>query len=259
MPYRIKVMLRALEPIVVVGFTGTVVLSLVVSKLDPALHDAKPKPISVTPLYHNGKPIIDAAAVAPGDLLEFRVGAADEKLVQKLVDSLDTVELFGKKLAIEAVEFSHIYLEPLPRTPCFKAEFQTPLRFATPPLYKRRRPVFEFLPRPLTLFKSAVKHARQLGLTKLGIPFLKWIYTYVALTDFGCQGRCVHTVRLPKGGIARGFVGWALYKAFNQKRLEDMWHVLRLIETFNVGTGRGMGLGVVKITPLQCDAQKPKN
>jgi Uncharacterized conserved protein len=50
--------------------------------------------------------------------------------------------------------------------------------------------------------------------------------------------------------VARGFVGWALYRAFNSRRLSDLWRALAVAEAFNVGTGRGMGLGAVRVTPL---------
>lgn len=256
MTYVVRVRLTPAEPLVLVNFTGTVVESLVVRALgDPSLHDVRPKPFSVTPFFLNGRPVVDKAAVPPGAPLEFRAGFADEKLAFRFVSSLrGEVELFGRRAAVAELEFKDAFIDPLPAAQCFKAEFLTPTRFATPPLYKRRRAVFDFLPRPLTVFKSAVRHGRSLGLLRLGAPFLKWVYTYVALTDFGCFGKCVHTVRLPNGGVARGFAGWALYRAFGKRRLADMWRVLRLMEVFNVGTGRGMGLGVVRITPLDCPA-----
>jgi len=47
-------------------------------------------------------------------------------------------------------------------------------------------------------------------------------------------------------------VGWALYRAFWRSRLADVWRALRVAEVFNVGTGRGMGLGAVRVTPLEC-------
>ncbi|MEL9991475.1 MAG: CRISPR-associated endoribonuclease Cas6 [Thermoproteus sp.] len=257
MPYAVRIRLISAEPLVLVNFTGTVVESLVVRALgDPALHDAKPKPFSVTPLFLQGRPVADRAAVPPGVPLEFRAGFADGKLAFRLIEALNGgLELFGRRVEVVEAEFRDVFSDPLPTTQCFKAEFLTPTRFATPPLYRRSRPVFDFMPRPLTLFKSAVRHGRSLGLLRLGAPFLKWVYTYVALTDFGCFGKCVQTVRLPNGGVARGFTGWALYRAFGKRRLADMWRVLRLMEAFNVGTGRGMGLGVVKITPLECPRQ----
>ncbi len=249
----VRVAFRVSNAVVFSGFSGTVAESLVVSILGSDLHDATLKPVSVTPFFLNGKPVLDKAAVPPGGRLEFRVGMAYSSLAEKPLQELPGVKLFGVGIDLEEVEVRHVLEEPPPDVQCFKINFLTPTRFSTPAFYKRKNAVFDFLPRPLSLFKSAVKHGRGLGLVKLGAPFLKWIYTYVALTDFGCISKsCVKTVKLPGGGIARGFVGWGLYKSFNKRRVRNMWTVLKLMEVFNVGTGRGMGLGVVKITPIQC-------
>ncbi|WP_374189607.1 hypothetical protein [Pyrobaculum aerophilum] len=45
---------RASEAVALLGFTGTVVESLVVSLLGGELHDARPKPFSVTPFFVGG-------------------------------------------------------------------------------------------------------------------------------------------------------------------------------------------------------------
>ncbi len=244
---------RSPEAIPLLGFTGTVVESLVVSLLGRELHDVKPKPFSVTPFFVGGRPAVDKAMVAPGDLLEFRVSFAGRELAEKFIAKImQGYTLFGRRVVVEELEFYDVFSQPTPQTGCFKLEFLTPLRFAVKPLYKRKRAIFDFLPRPLSVFKSAVKYGRELGLLRLGAPFLRWVHTYVALTDFGCPGRCIITVRLPNGGIARGFVGWALYRAFGKRRLADMWKTLRFAEAFNIGSGRGMGLGVVRATPLEC-------
>jgi CRISPR-associated endoribonuclease Cas6 len=142
--------------------------------------------------------------------------------------------------------------------PCFKAEFLSPTRIETRPYYRRKTPVYDFTPRPLNLFLSAVAYGRKFGFLKLGTPFLRWVYTYVGLTDFGCMGPCVRTVRLLGGGVARGFVGWALYRAFNSRRLSDPWRALAVAEAFNVGTGRGMGLGAVRVTPSTAQGRTPR-
>ena len=69
----------------------------------------------------------------------------------------------------------------------------------------------------------------------------------------------MRTVKLPNGGVARGFVGWALYRIYGKRRLADVWKTIRLMEAFNVGTGRGMGLGVVRATPLPCPGETAKD
>ncbi|ABL89079.1 CRISPR-associated protein, Cas6 family [Pyrobaculum islandicum DSM 4184] len=197
--------------------------SLVLKTLGrPDLHDAKVKPFSVWPLLHRGRPVLWRAAVAPGDPVEVRMGFADDDMASQFAAAAaGGLQLFGARLDPEAVEVRDAHHD-LPQEQCFKLEFLSPLRFATPPLYRRSKPTYEFYPRPLSLFKSAVKHGRTLGLTKLGAPFLRWVYTYVALTDLGCHSRCVATVKLPGGGIARGFLGWALYRAYGKRRITDL-------------------------------------
>ncbi|MFN3804486.1 MAG: CRISPR-associated endoribonuclease Cas6 [Pyrobaculum sp.] len=258
----VRVAYRVGEAVVFTGFSGTIVESLVVKILGPDLHNASLKPVSITPFFYNGRPVVGRAAIPPGGRLEFRVGVAYPSLAERFLKGVADVELFGRRLLLEEVEFREVFDGPMPDSRCFKVEFLTPVRFAVRPYMRRRRALFDFFPRPFTLFKSAVAHGRGLGLLRLGAPFLRWVYTYVALTDFGCGScrcvnnvcryRCVRTVGLPNGGVARGFVGWALYRAFGRRRLGDMWKVLRLMEVFNVGTGRGMGLGVVRVTPLDC-------
>jgi CRISPR/Cas system endoribonuclease Cas6 (RAMP superfamily) len=44
------------------------------------------------------------------------------------------------------------------------------------------------------------------------------------------------TVSLTGGRRLRGFVGWALYRAFETSMLDDMWRVLSVAEAFGVGT-----------------------
>ncbi len=46
-------------------------------------------------------------------------------------------------------------------------------------------------------------------------------------------------------------MGWALYRAFETSMLGDMWRMLSVAETFGVGSNRSLGLGAVRITPLQ--------
>jgi Uncharacterized conserved protein len=81
--------------------------------------------------------------------------------------------------------------------------------------------------------------------------FLRWAYASVGVADFGCRGRCVVSVRLSGGRRLRGFVGWALYRAFETSMVGDMWRMLSVAEAFGVGSNRPLGLGAVRVTPLQ--------
>jgi CRISPR-associated endoribonuclease Cas6 len=268
--YQVKALFAPEGPIAFTSFTGTMAESLVLRLLkaggadSESLHNAAVKPFSVTPFFVDGRPVTARAAVEPGKPLWLRVSFADEGLAKAFLDGFTKgASLFGVALRPLEAEVTTLDYGALPPgwrddAQCFKLEFLTPVRFATPSLYPRRAPVFEFVPRPLALFRSAIKHGRDLGVTKLGAPFLKWVYTYVAMTDFGCKGKCVVTVPLTGGRVARGFLGWALYRAFSRRRLKSMWRALSLMALFNVGTGKPMGLGVVDVKQLDCPQRPPK-
>jgi len=245
---------RARGAVAFSGFSGTVAQAVLLEFLGRELHDARPKPFAVWPVVAGGRPLLDGAVVEAGTPVELRAGFADRELARRFVEAVSArgaFRLFNAEVAVEEVEF---WDAPRQRAekPCFRVEFLSPTRFGTHPYYRRERAVYDFTPRPLNLFLSAVAHGRKFGLLRLGAPFLRWVYTYVGLTDFGCRRTCVKTVKLPGGGVARGFVGWALYRAFNTRRLADLWKALAVAEALNVGTGRGMGLGAVRITPLDC-------
>ncbi|WP_428717058.1 hypothetical protein, partial [Thermus sp.] len=168
------------------------------------LHDARPKPFAVSPLFAGGRPVLDAAALPAGELVEFRVGFAQRELAEAFVDGVARgFRIFNARVAVEEVEFRDVSADPLPEAPCFRVEFLSPVRFAVKPLYRRRRALFDFTPRPLNVFKSVARYGKALGLLDLGPAFLRWVHTYVALADFGCFGRCVKTVSLLGGGVAR--------------------------------------------------------
>lgn len=255
----VRVTLRARDAATVGGFTGTIVESAVLRALGGHLHGEPHKPFSVTPLFLGGRPIVDRAALAPGQAVWFRAAFTDPRQAQAFTMWVaQRAELLGGRLRPDEVEYVEVDLDrvPLPDTRCFRVRYLTPTRYAQQPLMRRSRPLYDFTPRPINLFKSVIRHARHLGMTRLGAPFLRWVYTYVALTDFGCRGKCVTTVRLPNGGIARGYVGWATYMAQNRKRIRSMWKTLETARHLNASTGRSMGLGVVDITPLTCPDEK---
>jgi CRISPR-associated endoribonuclease Cas6 len=75
----------------------------------------------------------------------------------------------------------------------------------------------------------------------------RWAYATVGITDF--RVRPV-TVQLGPGRTARGFIGWAVYRAFEPSMLRDMWRALAAAGDFGVGSTRSLGFGAAKITPL---------
>ena len=97
---------------------------------------------------------------------------------------------------------------------------------------------------------AAARTALRLGLIGLrdAVRIYKWAYAAVGILDYRTKPA---TVFLSGGRRLRGFVGWALYRAFETSMLEDMWRMLSVAEAFGVGSNRSLGLGAVRVTPLQ--------
>jgi CRISPR-associated endoribonuclease Cas6 len=128
-------------------------------------------------------------------------------------------------------------------------EFLSPTRFVTPPYVRRPRPVFDITPTFRNVFKSALKTAERLGLWKSPVSkrLYRWAYATVGITDFRIKPI---TVELTRGRTARGYIGWAVYRAFETSMLRDMWRALAAAADFGLGSTRSLGFGAVKITPL---------
>ena len=248
-------------------FSGSVAQSLVLRLLGRSeLHGARPKPFTVWPLLVDGRPLWDWGVAGAGSVVEVRAAFFEERLGEDFVKAAVNTQrlpLFNAEVVLESVEFKRVVPSPR-RHKVFKVEFLSPTRFETPPYVRRPVPVFDLTPRPLNLFKSAVKTAIRLGLADTGWArrFLRWAYASIGIVDFGCDVKhgsrqrnnrrtCTVSVRLSSGRELRGFVGWALYRAFETSMLEDMWRMLSIAEAFGVGSNRPLGFGAVRITPLQ--------
>jgi CRISPR-associated endoribonuclease Cas6 len=244
------------ENAVISTFSGAIAQSIVLSLLNnPGLHGMRPKPFTVWPLVVDGKPLWDRGIINSGALLELRVAFLDRALGEEffsIMASTRRFRLFKSEVVIDTISAREVRLISSSSS-AFRVEFLSPTRFETPPYVKRPAPVYDLTPRPLNLFKSAVKTAMRLGLVdaRWARRFLRWAYASVGVADFGCRGRCVVSVRLSGGRRLRGFVGWALYRAFETSMLEDMWRMLSVAVAFGVGSNRPLGFGAVRITPLQ--------
>jgi len=94
-----------------------------------------------------------------------------------------------------------------------------------------------------------LKTAERLGLwgSSESRRLYRWAYAAVGITDFRVKPV---TVQLTRGRTARGFIGWAVYRAFETSMLRDMWRALAAAADFGLGSTRSLGFGAVKITPL---------
>lgn len=253
-------------------FSGVVAQSIVLALLEePGLHDARPKPFTVWPLVVDGKVAWNKSLASAGAAVELRVAFFDGKLADTFLERVVAAgrfRVFNAEVEVGEVEIRRVALMAR-SSPKFRVEFLSPTRFETPPYVKRPTSVYDQAPSPRNLFKSAIKTAMRLGLADLrwARKFLRWVIASVGILDFGCRcerrrgrpqgdcgncvGKCTAVAELSGGRRLRGFVGWALYRAFETSMVEDMWRMLSIAEAFGVGSNRPLGFGAVRITPLQ--------
>jgi CRISPR-associated endoribonuclease Cas6 len=239
-----------LERGVALNFFSGYLVHAVVHRLLPGLPERGPKPFTVWPLVVDGKPAIGPTAVPAGARVELRAAFFDEEMGQRFVEAVYAgFELFGARVVPAEVEFWKAPRPPAAETPAFKVEFLSPTRFATPPYVKRPRPVFDITPAVRNVFKSALKTAERLGLwgSSVSKRLYRWAYAAVGITDFRVKPV---TVQLTRGRTARGFIGWAVYRAFETSMLKEMWRALAAAADFGLGSTRSLGFGAAKITPL---------
>ena len=129
-------------------------------------------------------------------------------------------------------------------------EFLSPTRFETPPYVRRPAPVYDVTPSPRNILKSALKTAERLGPwgPAESRRFYRWAYAAVGIIDYRVR---LVTTSLGGGWRARGFVGWAVYRAFETSMLGEMWRALSAAADFGLGANRPLGFSAVRITPLE--------
>jgi CRISPR-associated endoribonuclease Cas6 len=240
-----------LERGMALNFFSGYLVHAVVHRLLPGLPERGPKPFTVWPLVVDGKPALGLTAAPAGAEVELRAAFFNEELGHRFAEAVQSgFELFGVRVVPVGLEFWMLPRPAAQQTPAFKVEFLSPVRFETPPYVKRPVPVYDITPSPRNLFKSAARTALRLGLIGLrdAVRIYKWAYAAVGILDY--RTRPV-TVFLSGGRRLRGSVGWALYRAFETSMLEDMWRVLSVAEAFGVGSNRPLGLGAVRVMPLQ--------
>ncbi|NAZ33255.1 MAG: CRISPR-associated endoribonuclease Cas6 [Pyrobaculum sp.] len=227
----------------------------VVHRLLRGLPERGPKPFTVWPLLIDGRPAVGLAAAAAGAEVELRAAFFDEELGRRFMEAVEGgFDLFGARVAPAELEFWRPPRPAARQTPAFRVEFLSPTRFETPPYVRRPRPVYDLTPAPRNVFKSALKTAERLGLwgPAESKRLYRWAYAAVGITDFRIRPVAVS---LTGGRTARGFVGWAVYRAFETSMLGEMWRALSAAADFGLGANRPLGFGAVRITPLEGTAR----
>jgi len=254
--------LYAEEPVTLPEFSGTVAKSVflkLVAAADAqaalrAHQGAKPRPYSVTPLLLNGAPA--PRLTPPGATLELRVAIADDALAEKLLHAIVaghayTLQLGAARLrtaSIDSAMLSHSDL-PAGRFQGAHVEYITPVRFSVAPTGKRHRPKFRLFPTPERLFNSLYKHWNLYAPPGMQAP--DWIpqlvQDYVAESGYHIRRTAL---RGTGGRVFVGTTGWVNYIPVED--FDDHGWLTRLLaygQLFNAGTGRSIGLGVMRYTP----------
>ncbi len=272
--YTFKIYLTPLQDIVFTNFTGTITLSMILNLLDKVrpglseqLHSTRrPKPYSVTPLFLRSYPLtgIKPVVARAQSTLWFRVSVVGDlglDLLNVLSSMIgEVVELFQirARAVISNVEAQVRSIESLfsPGSTVFRVKYLTPTRFALKKPRKKDKARYSFCPEAWRIVKSTLRHWREHVDTHVSEGLVLWTYQNVVIMDFGPAPGLrsnVVTVRLPRGGVARGYVGFALYRVLGKDRenIRRLWALLRYAELMNVGTGKSMGLGVIQLEELE--------
>ena len=192
----------------------------------------------------------------PGEEASFRLTVIGEELGLGIVNRLNDpfkVNIGGADALIEPTSVEVVRVDDLWRVegPRFRIDFLTPVRFAKRSTMGRRRRVrFDFCPSIVNILLSTIIHYSKVIGVGEGLkswPYLiRWAYNYVYMRDL--RGRVVATTH---GGLPQlGFIGSVEFeiKGRSQVRIQQLWHLLNYARLINVGTGRSMGFGVVRIT-----------
>ncbi len=259
-----EIKLRTLDPLTLPQFSGTIAKSLflrLVAATDPraaikAHEGASPRPYSVTPLLHHGRPA--PQLLPPGAQLGLRVAVADDELAQTLVESLVTGEaqrlhLGRARLYTEAIGARLVRHSDLPAGTFTGArvEFHTPVRFSVASTARRRKPKFRLFPTPEHLFHSLSDHWNLYAPEGLKAP--TWLPALVRdyIVETGYRLRRT-ALKATQGRVLVGSTGWVNYRPVEP--VDDKGWLNRLLaygELFNAGTGRSLGLGMMTWIPLE--------
>ncbi|WP_243675418.1 CRISPR system precrRNA processing endoribonuclease RAMP protein Cas6 [Vulcanisaeta distributa] len=204
--------------------------------------------------------------IPPGDGLGFRVTVIGESLGLKLLNGLEgvrSVRIGSVDASLELLGVEVVRVDELWRVGGggrFRVDFLSPVRFAKRSTMGRRRRVrFDFCPSIVNILFTTINHYS--GVVGLGNEFrswpylLRWAYNYVYMRDLR-GGRVVATRHAGRPEL--GFIGSVEFEIVSrrQSRIQQLWHLLNYAELVNVGTGRSMGFGVIRITAMNQNQPK---
>jgi len=244
----LRVELRLLESVVFRRFSGLAARAILYWLAGGRHHDSPgPKPLSASPLLHNGRPLLRGSRVEAGEAVSARFAMLGE-YVGEAVAKLGEIRVEGARAEALKAEAWPLKVggDPPPR---FTLRFLTPVRF------KRGR-VFDVVPAPHNLALSAGLHAaRVLGAASrdvLGFSATEglmrrvaaWAYGYVAVAKAFLKTAVVHADGAPQVGS----VGWATYEVKGKRRARHFWALVQYGAAVGFGDGKTYGLGYAELS-----------
>ncbi len=236
------------------------------------------KPIQISPLFIRDKPLYSRGEpippIARGTVLNAWISLVSNSLDPSILDISGTYNTpYGViDVSLVEVEVVDVCKLSLDIDKYFKIEFLTPTvltakHMIPPPLKTRSRALPErhrLIPQPSFMFSYLLKFWNAIAKPEERIPSAaasNWeAYKLGRLADvtlvevdYNIRPETVVVGRDSSGKLrrARGFVGWVIYEVL-AKKLRDVYaKLLTLANYLGIGRSRGIGLGIVRIVPIE--------
>jgi len=232
------------------------------------------KPITITPIIKNGKPIYKTTKnknllkINAGENYQFHLTIINKDLINTILTALiencnqTKINIFNTKATITNIEITIKKLEELglPQAQAYRIQFKTPTILQMPKSLKWKFKGYRYVlfPHPYLITYSLINHWNTHTPESLKIK-QPWKLSYYATHALMEVDYNIKPTTVPYKGEKgpRGFTGWALYKfrGTSKKLNKKLLTLLEYANFVGIGKSRSIGFGMTKITPIQ--NQKP--
>ncbi|MEM0382123.1 MAG: CRISPR-associated endoribonuclease Cas6 [Nitrososphaerota archaeon] len=221
------------------------------------------KPVSVSPLFYDGSPLIKVKGenrilmLRDGDHYSFNscLITGEEFSLDELVSFEKSVidDVFGSSIAIESVRVEVRKYDSFgfEKPSAVKLSFLSPALLQLPGFIGRKTNRYALFPVPSLLISSLVEHWNTNSDPNMYIknPYYLTYYSNYALLEADFQLRPV-TVIYDEKRLVRGVSGWVLFDLRKSRNTPSLRHILALLDYaqyVGVGKSRATGFGQVSI------------
>jgi len=248
--YNVRILFALREPLELRRFSGLAARALLYRLIGGMYHDCPFKPLSVAPLYADGRPLW-VGRLDAGALIQLRAVVPDTALT-RLFSIGDVVEVEGAKAEVVKAEVEPVRVQASNPPKRFAIEFLTPTRFKirTP----QRRAVYTVDVSAARLAESAARHAlrlpadvvrqilsRELSKESAG-RVVAWALQYVYSPYFDVKTKAAEG----DAGKEIGVVGCVEYERASPKAsptAELFWALVQYGAAVGFGDGKTHGFG----------------